>query len=482
MIGITSFGGYIPRLRLSRKSVFQHIGWLNPATGAVSQGERSMCNWDEDSITMAVAAARDCLVGKDKGGVDGVYLASTTLPFSDRLGAGVVATALNLRDDIHTADITSSQRSGISALIAGLRAVKSGEGKNVLVAAAEKREARCGTNYEMLFGDGAASVLLGDEDVVAEFKGSYSVSHDFVDHYRGQNEQFDHTWEERWTRDEGYAKIAPQAIKGLMAKLGITMAEVDKLIFPCLFKREHAAIAKAVGATPDKVVDNLHEVCGETGSAHPLVMLVATLEAARPGERILVAGYGQGSEALYFQVTDRIQGLARRTGIHGSLANKEATDNYIKYLAFRSLIPTDLGGRAEVAHPTALSILWRDRKMILGLVGGKCQKCGTPQFPKADVCVNPECNAVYTQVDYEFAEEPAIVKTFTGDMLAASIDPPNIYGLIQFEAGGRFMADFTDCRLAEVKVGMPMRMTFRKHLDDKGRGFTGYFWKAAPRV
>ena len=127
--------------------------------------------------------------------------------------------------------------------------MKSGEGKKVLVAAADKRDAKCVSNYEMLFGDGAASVLLGDEDVVAEFKGSYSMSDDFIDHYRGQTEQFDHTWEERWTRDEGYAKIVPQAIKGLLSKLGISMAEVDKLIFPCLFKREHAAIAKAVGAT-----------------------------------------------------------------------------------------------------------------------------------------------------------------------------------------------------------------------------------------
>jgi len=98
--------------------------------------------------------------GQNKQEVDGLYLASTTLPFADRLNAGVVATALNLRDDIHTADITSSQRAGISALIAGLRAVKSGEGKKVLVAAADRRDAKCASNYEMLFGDGAASVLL----------------------------------------------------------------------------------------------------------------------------------------------------------------------------------------------------------------------------------------------------------------------------------------------------------------------------------
>ncbi|MDO8673248.1 MAG: short-chain dehydrogenase, partial [Dehalococcoidia bacterium] len=103
MIGIVSFGGYIPRLRLSRKSIVQQIGWLNPAIAGGAQGERSMCNFDEDSVTMAVAAARDCLVGQNKQKVDGVYLASTTLPFADRLNAGIVTTALNLRDEIMTA-------------------------------------------------------------------------------------------------------------------------------------------------------------------------------------------------------------------------------------------------------------------------------------------------------------------------------------------------------------------------------------------
>jgi 3-hydroxy-3-methylglutaryl CoA synthase len=72
MVGIVSYGGYIPRLRLSRMSIYQHIGWLVPATVMVAQGERSMCNWDEDSLTMAVAASRDCLVGVDKQGVDGL--------------------------------------------------------------------------------------------------------------------------------------------------------------------------------------------------------------------------------------------------------------------------------------------------------------------------------------------------------------------------------------------------------------------------
>ena len=230
------------------------------------------------------------------------------------------------------------------------------------------------------------------------------------------------------------------------------------------------------------MVDNLHAVCGVTGAAHPLVMLVRALEEARPGERIVVAGFGQGSDALCFEVTERIGDLPPRTGISGSLANGRTSDNYLKFLKFRDLIITEEGIRAEAPSQTAMTTLWRKRKMILGLVGGRCTVCGTPQFPKTDVCVNPECGAFHSQEDYEFADVPAVIKSFTGDMLAVSVNPPAIYGMVQFEGGGRFMADFTDCELDDLAVGMPVRMVFRIHHVDRERGFTGYFWKATPVV
>ena len=133
----------------------------------------------------------------------------------------------------------------------------------------------------MLLGDGAAALLVGHDDVIAEFEGSHSVSHDFVDHYRGAERRFDYTWEERWVREEGYAKIIPQAVNGLLEKLGIGMDDVDRIVFPCLNRRDHALVARVLGAAPETVADNLQLVCGETGAAHPLVMLVAALEAGR---------------------------------------------------------------------------------------------------------------------------------------------------------------------------------------------------------
>lgn len=481
MTGITSYGVYIPRLRLERMAIFQAMGWFAPAIFSVAQGERSMCNFDEDSLTMAVAAAMDCLIEKDKDQIDAGYLCSTTLPFADRQNAGILATALNLRTDINTADFTSSQRAGTTGLLTALDVVKSGSRKNILVTASDKRNTRPANFYEMWFGDGAASFLVGDEDVVAEFQGSFSVSYDFAGHYRGSWNTFDYNWEERWLREEGYSKFIPEAVTGLFKKLNITMDDVQKLVFPCLFKAEHRAIGKKLGATGDKLVDTMHEVCGETGVAHPLLMFAAALETAKPGDGLLLAGFGQGCDALYFKVTENVTKLAPRTGVKGSLANKKTINNYLRFLKFRDLIAPDMGIRAEAPVQTAMTALWRDRKMILGMVGGKCTACGTPQFPKADICVNPDCGHVGSMDDYEFAKVKARVNTFTGDLLAVSVDPPSIYGMVQFDGGGRFVADFTDCEMEEVKVGMPVSLSFRRRIVDAGRGFSQYFWKAVPQ-
>jgi len=123
MVGITAYGAYIPKRRLSRMSIIQSMGWFAPGLITAARGERSMCNWDEDAMTMAVAAARDCLVGMDKSKVNAAYLASTTLPFKDRQNSGILAAALNLPEEgLVTADFAASLKSGTTALLTAVDA------------------------------------------------------------------------------------------------------------------------------------------------------------------------------------------------------------------------------------------------------------------------------------------------------------------------------------------------------------------------
>ena len=114
MVGITAYGGYVPRLRLSRAAAVEANGWFNRGLKGLAKGERAMCNWDEDALTMAVEAARDCLAGERPDDLAAVSLASTTLPFEDRQNAGILTTALNLPETLSTVDVTASQRAGSS--------------------------------------------------------------------------------------------------------------------------------------------------------------------------------------------------------------------------------------------------------------------------------------------------------------------------------------------------------------------------------
>lgn len=187
--GIHAFGGYVPRLRLERAAIAQANAWFNPALNSLGRGERATADWDEDSATMAVEAARDCLSAFDASTLAGVYLASTTAPFADRQNAGIVCQALGLEGRVLTLDLGGSQRAGTSALGTAMKVAAGGE--RILVTAAEKRRTRAASPLELTSGDAAAALVVGPGDGAARLLGQYTHAVDFVDHYRGQDEGFD---------------------------------------------------------------------------------------------------------------------------------------------------------------------------------------------------------------------------------------------------------------------------------------------------
>ena len=479
-VGILAFGGYVPLLRLQREAIARANAWLNPALMRLGKGERAIANWDEDAVTMAVEAARDCLAGGGREGIAHVFLASTTLPFQDRQNAGIVAEALRLAGAVGTLDLTGSQRAGTSALIAACEIAR-GRGGPVLVASGEKRRTKAASPLELTTGDAAAALLVGPGEGVAKLLGHATWSTDFVDHYRGSGESFDYVWEERWVRDEGFMKIVPEAVDRALSAAHLDAGAIDHFCFPSPMRRAGASVAARLGLAERSVRDNLQGTCGEAGAAHPLVMLAHALEAASPGERILVIGFGQGCDALVFEATAALADAKPERGISGYLRRRRADSDYHRYLGINGLVAVEQGLRSEVDRQTGLTTLYRNREMVLGLVGGRCSQCGTLQFPKSTVCVNPNCHAAETQEDHPFSEMPATMRSYTADRLTWSASPPAYYGMVQFEEGGRAMIDFTDVDPgAGLVVGEPMRMMFRVKDYDTRRGFRRYFWKAAP--
>ena len=481
MAGIVSYGAYVPRYRLKRMTIFQAMGWINPANIMLAQGEKAVANCDEDSATMAAAAGIDCLSGLERSKVDGLFFASTTMPYLERQNAGIIAGALNLRDDVRSADFSGSLKAGTTALISAVEGVAAKNVKQVLVCAADCRLGKMGSPQEMVFGDAGAAFLVGDEGVIAEFRGSHSLTFDFVDHYRGSKSTFDRQWEDRWIRDLGFEEFIPQVVDGLLKKYRVKMDDFAKVVFQCSYDAARRSLSKVLKLDPARIQDPLQASIGETGTAHSLVMLVKALEEAKPGDKLLVVSFGSGCEALYFEVTENIGKMKGKIGVQGHLANRAEMNSYQKYAVFRGMIPVDIGLRGEADFLTRWSLVWRKRKAILGLIGSRCKKCGSPQYPPQRVCANPACGAVDEMEDYSFADKKGRVLSYTGDMLAASYDPPEMYGFVEFEGGGRFQCNFTDCTLDDLRVGAPVSLTFRKKYYDEKRDIHGYFWKAVPR-
>ena len=109
MAGITSYGAYIPYYRLNRKLIGEAWG-----TGG-GPGEKAVARFDEDSLTMAVDASRDCIRGNNRDKIGGLFLATTTPPYKEKLSATMAAAAMDLPRELRVADFTDSLRAGAMA-------------------------------------------------------------------------------------------------------------------------------------------------------------------------------------------------------------------------------------------------------------------------------------------------------------------------------------------------------------------------------
>ena len=468
--GVVATTRYLPRLRLERSEILAQHRWMAPGLRALAKGQRTMASWDEDSVTMAVETGRRLQRALPGTACAELTLASTTLPFAERLNAGIVAAALDLADAAVLRDVSSSARAGLAELAMALRRAQD---RTHVVIAAERRIARPASAQEMIFGDGAAGAIVGRGAVIATLVAHCSVHADLVDHFRATGDEHDYGWEERWVRDEGYLKIAVDTLNRCLAQADINPADVTHFVMPAPLARINDAVAKRVRIAGAALVSAEHEATGDLGCAQPLAMLDSALRGAAPGALVLVAAFGSGCDALLLRRTAHpCPGDAPPPG--------RSETSYMRYLSFTGQIELEWGMRAEMDNKTALTAAWRDHARAARFEGGRCSACSTVQFPRTAVCVNPQCRAQETQVPISLADAAARVLSHTSDFLAYTPNPPFQFGHVDFEGGGRVLMEFADTDADELRVGLPLRMVYRVKDFDRQRGFRRYFWKATP--
>lgn len=466
MAGIVSYGAYIPPTRLG----FSVMGGGAPKDGGP---ERSVAWNDEDAVTMAVTAAVNCLRGFDRAAVDGVLFASTTYAFKEKQGAALIAKALDLRRDVRTADVSGSVRAGTDALRAAFDSVAAGSAQRVLVIASDARLGAPGSGLERNFGDGAAAFLIGDADAIAEDEGAFAFAEEIVDVWRAEGDAFVHTWEERFVVQEGYTPGIAEAVNGLVAKLGASIGDFNRVALYGPDARSHGTAARSLGIDRGRLVDPLFGKLGNAGVAFAPLLLVSALEAAKPGDRILLANYGDGGEASALSVAAPIEKLEARRGVAWHLAKRWAVPKYETYLKARDLQSAEYD--AGTNQGLSATIHFREREDEIAFKAQQCGSCGALQFPAQRICESCYAKDDFTQV--RLSDRVGSVVTFTLDFFFPTPDPPTIVTITDI-GGARVHLQLVNIPADQVRPGMPVEFEFRRIHQVGGR--PNYYWKGVP--
>jgi len=497
MTGILAFGAGIPARRLALALLAGREGPM-PASAPA----RTVAWADEDAVTLAVQAARECLQGMDRVGVDLLLFASTTAPFAEKQSAAIVAAALGLGPRVRTVDVAASLRSGTQALQLALDAVRAGSARCALVIAADCREGAPGSALEANGGDAALALLVGEGDVLVEVAGAATHTQEILDVWRRPGDRFAHTWEERFVIAQGYQEPVQEAVRALVANMANARAaddlpveegalgdgrrnsaeggadsHFDHLVLSAPDARAHAALAARV-ASGAKVADALFGRVGACGVAHALLQLAFLAESAAAGERALLLNHGDGADALVLRFL-----RAAPARVASALAGGIPVPSMKLFRVAREQVAQEWAGHDY--QGISATVHFREREENLALCGQRCA-CGVPQFPRGRICA--ACGAHDRFTPECFAERGATLLSFTLDHFFPTPEPPTAVGVVQIDDGPRMYLQLADIDPAALhpdangipalQPGLRLRLVFRRIHTVGGR--PNYFWKAVP--
>lgn len=461
---ISEIGGYLPMLRLDRAAAAKALRFAG--LGGRGAGRRAVAGWDEDPLTLAVEAARGL------SHADRLLFASTSAPFFDRSQATLAASALGLPESVRTNDVSGSRRCAVGALLDAL--LGSGE---AIVTAGEKRPTRPGSAQQFSYGDGGAAVRIGAAGG-AKMIGHASVSHDLIDSYTSRESPTPYAYEERFVRETAARHVIVPAIRAALAAAGIEGGAVTHAAVHEPLAGMWRDIAKPLGITVANHAETLTAAAGDLGAAHALYALALAFAVAKPGDVVLLAGFGSGCDALLFEMTGPIPGADAAAAM---LTEGQVLQDYVRFLSLAGSIDLDFGVRAEFEQKAQATVVERYGRDTIGFVGGR-DSTGNVQFPKSNVPVRPGADGPESLEDVRLADCAARLASVTADRLNYTPDPPFWFGLVQFDNSARVLMELTDADPAGFAVGDRLRMRLRIKSVDRRRGFRTYFWKAAPEA
>lgn len=467
MAAIISVGFCFPNYRLKRKLIGE--AWHQRS----APGERTVAALDQDSLTMGVDAALEAIDLNNTKKFDAVYFASTSPPYKMQSTASLIAGVLGFGPDCFTVDFGNSFKSGVAALIAANDAIESGRINSALVVVSENRKAKPATSDESLFGDGAVALRLGKTGGL-KIAGSFHNSSTLIDRWQRESDRYENTWEDRFVKKEGVQKVISDSIEKLLGLTQFSPDDISTLTLPGIDFRTPSIIAKKTGFdSQTQLADSLLGSIGFCGSAAPFISLISALLSCTEGERIILAGYGDGCDALLLEAQQRGDLILNGNSLKDQLDNR-ANISYVDYLRFKGLLENDITKKPTV-HSSSPQIR-RDEETLWAFKAFRCRKCGTVQYGPDRICY--ECKSKDDFETVPLAQKHGKVITFTRDNLFQGGNPPQVIAVVETEQNCRLYLQMTDCDPDSVGLGIRVRFTLRRLHE--GSEFHNYFWKCKP--
>lgn len=316
MVGIVSYGTYIPKFRIKVEEIARIWG-ENAETIRNGLGilQKSVPDFDEDTATIAVEAAREAVrrAKINPKEIGAVYVGSESHPYAVKPTATIVGEALGIGNEYFAADLEFACKAGTAGIQICMGLVKAGMIKYGIAIGADTSQSRPGDALEYSASAGGAAFVIGNDNVIAEIEGTYSFTSDTPDFWRREGQPYP-SHGGRFTGIPAYFRHITSAAKGLMEKLGLKPSDFTYAVFHQPNGKFPTRVAKMLGFSMEQIKQGLVvSHIGNTYSGSSLLGLCAILDEAKPGDRILLVSFGSGagSDAFSLMVTDAIESFER---------------------------------------------------------------------------------------------------------------------------------------------------------------------------
>ncbi len=311
MVGIVTYGVYIPRFRIRVEEIARVWGAnAEDIIGGLGVMEKSVPDLDEDTATIAVEAARNALSRRpiDPEEIGAVYVGSESHPYAVKPTACTVGEAIGATPRMTAADYEFACKAGTAGIQTCMGLVKSGMVKYGLAIGSDVAQGAPSDALEYTAAAGGAAFILGNDDPIATIHHTCSFTTDTPDFWRREGQGYPRHGG-RFTGEPGYFRHIEGAVQLCFEQTGKSPKDYDYAVFHQPNAKFPQRVSRTIGFSEAQIARGLVVPrLGNTYSGSSMIGLAATLDQAKPGDRIFLASFGSGagSDAFDIEVTDAI--------------------------------------------------------------------------------------------------------------------------------------------------------------------------------